>query len=101
MMNLYFVDKDSNQHLVAEDVTEENAWEYAEADLAERRPGFVSYYTRRWYDDFFRHWIDYGSHTEFYILQKPEQALNVVIDAQEDDKNKPKGPACTKDYCDI
>lgn len=78
MMNLYFLDRDDKQHLVAEDVNEENVWGYAEKDLAERRPKMKVDYTRRWWDQYFRHWIDYGSHTEFYIMQKPEQALNVV-----------------------
>ena len=83
MLNLYFLDKDDNQHLVAEDVTEENAWTYSEADLNKRYPDFKVYYVRRWWDNFFRHWIDYGSHTEFYILQGPEKALNVVKDEKE------------------
>ena len=90
MTNLYFVDGDGKQHLVAENVPDEKTWEFAELDLAARYPDFVSYYQRHWYDEYFRHWVDYGSHTEHYILQKPEQALNVVIDNEDEECEKCK-----------
>ena len=95
MLNLYFLDNDGKQHLVAENVAEENAGDIVEQDLAERRPGMKSFYQRMWWDQYFRKWIDYGSHTEFYILQKPEQALNVVED------KKSKKVECHEDYCEI
>lgn len=91
-MNLYFLDKECNQHLVAENVEEQDVSQKVIADLAVRYPKFVSYYQRTWWDEYFRYWIDYGSHTEFYILQKPEQALNVIDDTKK---------SCSEDYCEL
>lgn len=44
---------------------------YVVEDLKKRKPNFQSFYQRAWYDDDDNLWIDYGSHTEFYIC-KPE-----------------------------
>ena len=96
-MNLYFLDKDDKQHLVARDVEEENATTIALEDLKKRYPEVISYYQRCWWDDFHRFWIDYGSHIEFYLLQEEKYALNVVDGS--DEKH-----ACNRhnrDYCDI
>lgn len=79
-MNLYFLDKRNKQHLVARDVDEQGAMEKMTIDLCNRYPDFKSYYNRVWWDEFHRMWIDYGSHTEFYILQEEKYALNVVTD---------------------
>ncbi len=79
-MNLYFLDGDNNQHLVATDVREESIGKIIELDLVTRKPDFKSFYTRQWWDDFFRMWIDFGSHTEFYLYQDEKKALNVVED---------------------
>ena len=96
-MNLYFLDKDDKQHLVARDVEEENATAIALNDLKKRYPEVISYYQRCWWDNFHRFWIDYGSHIEFYLLQEEKYALNVVEGSGEK-------PACNRhnrDYCDI
>ena len=96
-MNLYFLDKDDKQHLVARDVIEEDATTIALDDLKKRYPEVISYYQRTWWDEYHRYWIDYGSHIEFYLLQEEKYALNVV-DAVEEK------PACNRhnrDYCDI
>lgn len=79
-MNLYFIDKDNKQHLVKEDVNAMTgeASTIAMEDLKTRRPDFKSFYQRYWWDNFHRFWIDFGSHTEFYIVQEPKQALHVV-----------------------
>lgn len=80
-MNLYFLDKEDKQHLIAADVREEEAINVMLADLAQRHPEVKSYYQRYWWDNYHRMWIDYGSHIEFYILQEEKYALNVVEDA--------------------
>lgn len=79
-MNLYFLAKDDKQHLVARDVSEEDAIPKMLIDLYNRYPNFKNYYQRVWWDEFHRMWIDYGSYTEFYILQEEKYALNVVED---------------------
>ena len=89
-LNLYFLDKEDKQHLVATDVEEDNAIDLAIDDLSRRYPELKSYYQRTWWDSFHRYWIDYGSHSEFYLLQEEKYALNLVDSA-----------TCNKDYCDI
>lgn len=89
-MNLYFIDKEAGQHLVARDIEEKDAATRALVDLRNRRPRFKSDYQRTWWDEYHRMWIDYGCYTEFYILQEEKYALNLV-----DDKS------CNKDYCEI
>ena len=87
-MNIYFYDSDNNQHLVKENIDVEpgsvescnNLMMYIDADLAKRKPDFNSIYKRVWWDEFFRLWIDFGSHTEFYIVQTPDRARNLVQD---------------------
>ena len=85
-MNLYFLDADDRQHLVARNVEEKDASTIMYSDLEKRRPKFESFYVRTWWDNYFRKWFDYGSHTEFYILQDEDKALNVVAEVQESDK---------------
>ena len=88
-MHLYFLASDNRQYLVAKDV---DPYEHndvlmtaVDEDLAKRRPDFTSYYKRTWFDNYHRYWIDYGSHTEFYICQEPKQALHLEeIDEEED-----------------
>ncbi len=79
-MNLYFLDNENKQHLVATDVLEESIGRILELDLVTRKPNFKFRNTRRWWDDFLRMWIDFGSHTEFYLYQDEKKALNVVVD---------------------
>lgn len=80
-MNLYFLDENDNQHLVAEDVEEKAIGNLINIDLVTRIPGFEVYYnTRQWWDSFLRMWIDFGSHTQFYLYQDPNKALNIVED---------------------
>ena len=45
-MNLYFVDKYDNQHLVAKDVGETDAMASMSIDLYNRYPNFKNYYNR-------------------------------------------------------
>ena len=81
-MNLYFVDKDRKEHLVKEEVIPEgmgrNIMPLVLEDLKTRLPDFKSSYQRTWWDNFFRLWIDFGSHTEFYIVQSAAYVLNEV-----------------------
>lgn len=111
-MNLYFLDKENKQHLVARDVSEEDTIPKMLIDLYNRYPNFNNYYQRVWWDEFHRMWIDYGSYTEFYILQDEKYALNVVAEIQEEkyaqnvveDAVEEEKPTCNrhnKDYCDI
>ncbi len=44
-------------------------------DLKIRRPEFNSWYQRCWWDDHERFWIDFGSHTEFYIAHEDGNGL--------------------------
>lgn len=67
-MNLYFLDTDDNEILVEEDISKEQAVSLALNDLKKRVPKAKSYYQRCWEDDHGRFWIDYGSHTCFYIM---------------------------------
>ena len=46
-MNLYFLDKDDKQHLVAKDVTEKDAIPKMLIDLDNRYPDFRNYYPAR------------------------------------------------------
>ena len=109
-MNLYFLDKENKQHLVVRDVSEEDAIPKMLIDLYNRYPNFKNYYQRVWWDEFHRMWIDYGSHTEFYILQDEKYALNIVddfecesckIDIPEQEEEKPSCNRHNRDYCDI
>ena len=84
-MNLYFLDNEDKQHLVAENVTESQAIDLINIDLVTRKPNFRSYYSRMWWDKNDRMWIDFGSHTEFYLLQDAVKAMNVVEDPVEDE----------------
>ena len=99
-MNLYFLDNEDKQHLVAVDVSEEDAIPKMLIDLYNRYPEFKNYYQRTWWDEFHRYWIDYGSHTEFYILQEEKYARNVVNEAEVQEENE----SCNRKnrgYCDI
>lgn len=79
-MNLYFLDNENKQHLVATDVNEAQVSDLIDLDLIVRKPDFKVHYYRVWWDDFIRMWIDFGSHTEFYLLQDEKKALNVIKD---------------------
>jgi hypothetical protein len=65
--NLYFLDIDGKEELIAENITKEEANEKALEDLKKRAPNFKSYHQRCWDDAFGRFWIDVGSHLCFYI----------------------------------
>lgn len=78
--SLYFLDADNNQRLVMRDVNEDNVLIAVDLDLEDRKPGYKSQYKRVWYDEFFRYWIDFGSHTEFYIMQDENRVRNLVKD---------------------
>lgn len=98
-MNLYFLDKDDKQHLVKKNVIEPGGLvgcvvDYVLEDLKTRKPGYFSGYQRTWWDNFGRLWIDFGSHTEFYICQEEKYALNIA-DAEKAENS------CNEDYCEI
>ena len=70
-MKLYFSNNKDEKELVSPNVmTTEEGLKLAVEDLKTRRPGFITYYQRYWLDDKDDIWIDYGSHTEFYVLTR-------------------------------
>ncbi len=73
-MNPYFLNSDSEEILVKENVGPGGASMIDEAltDLKERKPEVKSFYQRCWWDDHQRFWIDFGSNTEFYICHEPK-----------------------------
>lgn len=83
-MNLYFLDANGKEHLVAKGVEDGNFNDIMLKDLERRHPGYEVYYTRQWWDDYFRKWIDFGSHTEFYLLQDENRVLNLVKEPGDD-----------------
>lgn len=69
-MRLIFLDKLEKKNLVAENVeTKEIGFNLMYEDLKTRKPNFKSYYTNCSYLLTGDIWIDFGSHTEFYILE--------------------------------
>ena len=71
MANLYFRNADRSEELVQKgSIDLGNAMKIIDKDLAKRRPKFISFYKRWWEDDNGNYWIDYGSHSEFYILKE-------------------------------
>jgi hypothetical protein len=89
--NLYFLNANSEEILVKENVGPGADGMLAEAltDLKDRDPEFKSFYQRCWWDDHQRFWIDFGSHTEFYICHEEKGIL-------EKENNK-----CAKGYCEF
>lgn len=85
-MNLYFLNNNDEEIVVKEDVQVEGPALVNEAleDLKTRKPEVKSLYQRYWWDDHGRFWIDFGSHTEFYIAHEDES-----------------GHGCGKDYCEL
>lgn len=70
-MKLYFSNADDERELLYTNLQSiEYGIKLAVDDLETRRPGFISYYQRYWLDDNDDIWIDYGSHTEFYVLTR-------------------------------
>ena len=70
-MKLYFSNADDERELLFTNIHSiEYGIKLAVDDLKTRRPGFISYYQRYWLDDKDDIWIDYGSHTEFYVLTR-------------------------------
>ena len=90
-MNLYFLNADNEEILVKENVGHGaySMSEVAMKDLKERKPDFNSHYQRYWWDDYQRFWIDFGSHTEFYICHEEKDELI---------KNDHK---CNEDFCEL
>ncbi len=72
-MTLYFLDSDCKEHeigpvsLVEGELASESVYGLIKEDLKTRKPDFTSHYYRMWWDDHGRFWVDFGSHTEFYI----------------------------------
>lgn len=68
---LYFVDSNNGRHFVSDLLEDGESWDdiYKE-DLKKRNPEFKSYYTRCWLDKNDEFWIDFGSHTGFYVVVK-------------------------------
>lgn len=90
-LNLYFLNADSEEILVKEYVGPgaDGMLDDAMEDLKERKPKFISYYQRCWWDNHNRFWIDFGSHTEFYICHEEKDKL-----VTDDHK-------CNEDFCEL
>ena len=69
-MTLYFLNNKDEYEPIQKVEYMDNIGEIIRADLETRKPDFVSYYMRMWNDSEDNTWIDYGSHTEFYIVMK-------------------------------
>lgn len=67
---LYFVDKNGKREFI-QDLTTDGVeiTDIVDKDLKNRRPKFMSYYKRMWLDDDDNLWVDFGSHTEFYVVE--------------------------------
>lgn len=72
-MELYFRNGDHELEFISEIDNMEESWKIVNADLKKRYPGFVSYYQRFWINPDGDMWIDYGSHSEFYILKREKK----------------------------
>lgn len=69
-MRLIFLDAYDKRTIVAENIASvESGFNLMYEDLKIRKPDFKSYYTRCSYLPNNVIWIDFGSHTEFYILE--------------------------------
>lgn len=90
-MNLYFLNADNEEILVKEAISQNADDMLAEAlnDLKKRKPEVKSLYQRCWWDDHNRFWIDFGSHTEFYICHELKDMLTT-------DDHK-----CNEDFCEL
>lgn len=77
-MTLYFLDSNCKEHeigpvsLVKGELANKSVHGLIKEDLKTRKPDFTSHYYRVWWDDYERFWIDFGSHTEFYIAHASE-----------------------------
>lgn len=70
-MYLYFLDSNRKWHLVRPyPIKRAEFSRVALKDLSERIPDFVSHYQRYWTDDREWTWMDFGSHTEFYVYRE-------------------------------
>lgn len=68
---LYFVNADNEREFVSDLHEDGENWnDIVDRDLKTRMPNFKSYYVRCWFDDDYNCWIDFGSHTEFYVIEK-------------------------------
>lgn len=90
-MNLYFLNANNEEILAKRDISQNADDMLAEAlnDLKKRKPEVKSLYQRCWWDDHNRFWIDFGSHTEFYLCHEAKDML------------KKESGKCTKDYCEF
>ena len=69
-MRLIFLDANGERRFVADGIlTDVDGFYQMYEDLKTRRPEFKSYYTNCSYLNDSSIWIDFGSHTEFYILE--------------------------------
>ena len=69
-MTLYFLNNKNEYEPIQKVEYMDNIGEIIRADLETRKPDFVSYYMRMWNDSEDNTWIDYGSHTEFYVVKE-------------------------------
>ena len=76
MFDLYFRDNKRIETLVRKGIELGGAMRAIDQDLKKRRPKFISYYKRCWEDNDGNYWIDYGSHSEFYILRSENNEGN-------------------------
>lgn len=100
-MTLYFLDSNCKEHeigpvsLVEGELANESVYGLIEGDLKTRKPDFTSHYCRMWWDDHERFWIDFGSHTEFYIAHEP------YPERSEGAANEPYAEQSCEDACDL
>ena len=66
-MNLYFKNSNGGEGLIAQNVDMDNYNFYVQKYLVDKK--YKSYYQRSWFDEDGSIWIDFGSHTEFFVLR--------------------------------
>lgn len=100
-MTLYFLDSNCKEHeigpvsLVKGELASESLYGLIEEDLETRKPDFTSHYCRMWWDDHSRFWVDFGSHTEFYIAHEP------YPERSERAAHEPYAGQSCEDACDL
>jgi len=72
MKNLYFL-KNGEETMVSgplsDELTHQDIVSLCLDDLVVRKPGYTSHYQRVWEDSHGWIWVDFGRHTEFYVVK--------------------------------
>lgn len=66
LIRVYFVNSKKKHRLLAKVKTEQDAFKTVNDFCKEHN--FTSYYTRSWFDDEGRRWLDVGSWSEFFVF---------------------------------